>query len=393
MTNSEVKDAIDEFGTAFMEFKQRNDERLAQIERRGHADPLLSEQVDRIGADLDRVEMKAVRRPSVGEVLHARLERLPETKARKAFVGYCRAGRDQLSGDEQKSLVMSDDTSGAYLATTEYVAELIKAAVLVSPVRQLARVRPTTHRSLAQPKRTQTAAARWAGETDKRLETQNPAYGLEEIPAHELIAVTYVSAAQLEDSAFDVEAELGEEFTEQFGLSEGQALLTGNGVGKPFGLLDPSQNVTSINSGTAADIADASGQADGLINMVHDLKEVYAQRATFGFNRKTLGALRKLKDAQKRYIFQPSPAVGMPNTILDSPYLILPDMPDVAANAYPIAYGDWRKAMTIADRLTLAVVRDALTQAENGLVKFVGRRRVGGKVVLPEALRLLKCSL
>jgi HK97 family phage major capsid protein len=320
-------------------------------------------------------------------------EQDPNKERKMAFDRFLRVGQSRLTDLERKALTMSDDTASAYLATTEYVREIIKDEVLFSPVRPLIRIRPTTKRGTSQPKRTQTAAARWVAETgDARVETQNPAYGLDEIPAHELVAVAYISMADLEDSDFDLQGEIRQEFSEQFGVSEGAAVINGTGVGKPFGILDASQGITKVKSGVSAKIADTDGTADGLIDLVHDLKTVYAARATFGFNRKTLGALRKLKDGQKRYIFAPSPAVGMPSTILDSPFVELPDMPDPAADNTPIAYGDWRRAYTGVDRVQLSIVRDDFTQAENGLVKFVGRRRFGGKVVLAAAMRLLVCS-
>ena len=392
--------ALEDQGRAFEEFKAENDKgRKADQEKLSRLEAAMNEAADKVkGAEAEQKKAQAR-----ADELEKKLNRLefggagtgkPDANAEKkaAFERYLRVGKAELNAEERKALVLSDDTASGYLATTEYVREIIKDEVLFSPVRTLIRIRPTGSRGISMPKRTQTAAARWVGETEKREETQNPAYGLEEIPAHELVAVTYISQADLEDSDFDLQSEIRQEFSEQFAVSEGAAVITGNGKGKPFGMLDASQGVSTVNSGTAADVADASGQADGLIDMVHDLKTVYAANARFGFNRKTLGVLRRLKDAQKRYIFQPSPAVGMPNTILDAPYTELPDMPDIAANATPIAYGDWRRTYLGVDRLQLAIIRDDLTQAENGMVKFVGRRRFGGKVILGNAMRLLKCA-
>jgi HK97 family phage major capsid protein len=207
-----------------------------------------------------------------------------------------------------------------------------------------------------------------------------------------MTAEHYVSFAELEDADFDIEAELREEFAEQFAVAEGTAVIRGTGVGKPFGIVDTSQAVTNKVSGSAANIADANGQADGIIDAFHDLPSEYAQNARWLLNRKTLGAVRKLKDSQKRYIWEPSPIPGNPSMILGAPYTETPDMDDEGANKFPMAIGDWKRCYTLLDRVQLAVVRDELTKAGVGQVKFVARRRVGGKVVLANAARLLKCS-
>ena len=151
-------------------------------------------------------------------------------------------------------------------------------------------------------------------------------------------------------------------------------------------------DVAETNSGSAATIADAAGQANGLIDMAHNLKTAYARNGTWLLNRKTLGAIRKLKDDQNGYVWMPGLAALRPSTILDAPYLEVPDMADEAANAYPIAFGDWRRAYLIVDRISMSVLRDPFTQSTSGTVRFVARRRVGGQVVLAEAIRKLKCA-
>lgn len=392
----ELKKLVEEQNKAWNEFKAEQD-KGAQADRVKLTK--LNEAMDAAEKKLAAAEQKAQARVDELEKKVNRLELAgagrgtdTEKPERKAYEHFLRDGRTKLTDAEQKSLIVADDTKGGVLAPVELVKEIIKDVVLFSPVRKLIRIRPTGQRGAAFPKRTQTAAARWVGETESRTETQNPAYGLEEITADELVAVAYISMADLEDSLFDIEGEIRAEFAEQFGVSEGAAVISGNGKGKPLGILDAASGITFVKSGSASALADKDGQADGIVDLVHDLKTAYAANATMGFNRKTLGELRKLKDAQKRYIFEPSPAVGMPSLILNTPYVELPDMPDIGANTFPIAYGDWRRAYIGIDRLQLAIVRDELTQAENGLVKFVGRRRFGGKVVLPQALRLLKCA-
>ncbi len=317
---------------------------------------------------------------------------------RKAYGSFLRKGEAKLSADEHKVLTVANDTTGGYLAPATYVAEIIKAAVLFSPMRNLVTVRSIGSGSLKQPKRTQSAAATWVGETATRSETQNPAWGMLDIPVHELMAEARVSMANLEDSAFNLEEQLAQEFAEQFGVSEGAAMVSGNGVGKPLGFLDanaagPSTPIAYTVSGGASTIAGASGEeADGLVNMYHALKSPYALNASWALNRASLGKVRLLKDTAGAFLWLPGIAMGAPPTILGAPYTEVPDMPDEGAGTFPIAFGDWKRSIVLVDRIEMAITRDPYTVANAGQVKFTARRRVGGQVVLGEALRVLKCS-
>ena len=134
--------------------------------------------------------------------------------------------------------------------------------------------------------------------------------------------------------------------------------------------------------------------ADGLLTLVHSIKSEYASNATFVLNRSTLSAIRKLKDTAGQYVFQAGMSLvsGVPNTILGYPYVEATDMPSVGANAFPVAFGDFSKAYMIVDRVALAVLRDPFTQATTGNVRYIARRRVGGQVVLPEAIVKQKVS-
>jgi HK97 family phage major capsid protein len=228
-------------------------------------------------------------------------------------------------------------------------------------------------------------------EQGTKSETTGLAYGLEELPLHELYALIDMSNQMLEDTAFDMEAEIRNEAAEQFSVAEGTACVSGSGVGRPEGFLT-SPAVGETNSGTAATIADSEGQANGLITLYHALKTPYTRNASFALNRVTLGSVRKLKDSQKNYIWMPGLANGVPNTILGNPYVEMPDMPNEGAGTFPIVFGDFRRAYTLVDRISMEMLRDPYTQATSGNIRFIFRRRIGGQVTLPEAIRKLKCS-
>lgn len=292
---------------------------------------------------------------------------------------------------EYKAMAISDDTTGGYLAVPEYVREIIKGVTDVSPMREIVRVRTTANRSIMLPKRTGQFAARRTSEQGTRSETDGLRYGMAEIPAPEMYALIDISQQNLEDSAFDLDAEIREESVEQFAVKEGAEVISGTGVDQCEGILTNS-SVGENNSGSAATIADASGQANGLITLAHAVKTQYARNGRWILNRVTLGSVRKLKDVNNNYVWQPGLAQGVPNTILDHPYTECPDMPNEAANAYPIAFGDFMRAYTLVDRIAMAMLRDPYTQATSGNIRFLFRRRVGGAVVLAEAVRKLKCA-
>ena len=248
-------------------------------------------------------------------------------------------------------------------------------------MRALARVRQTSNLAVQVPKRTGQFSAVWVAETASRTETTGLTWGMERIPVHEMYALVDTSQQDLDDVEFNLETEIGIEAAEQFGVAEGLAMVSGDGVGKPEGFLT-SADVGSTNSGNASALT-----ADGLIDLFYAVKTAYSRRGTWVLNRTTLRDIRKLKDGNGQYLWQPGLASDQPNAILGAPYLELTDMPDVSAGDNPIAFGDFNRAYLIVDRIGMAVLRDPFTQATSGTVRFLLRRRVGGQVVLAEAIR------
>ena len=424
--------AITEVMTAFEEFKAANDNRLKDIEKKGSADTLLVDKVDRLEQALAKHEdanqkntaalleaKKALEDESKHvDELEATLNRLSlkgssdpeqrkaELKSKvnswaRAVVGAHTVGVPNLSADQQKALAdvsaeykalgIANDTTGGYLAPAEYVREILKTVTETSPVRSMVRVRQTASKSVQLPKRTGQFSAQWVADQGTKSETDGLRYGMWEIPTHELYALIDISNQNLEDSAFNLESEISFEATEQFAVAEGAAVVSGNGVGKPEGFLTAS-GVGTNNSGTATTIADADGQANGLLTLKYALKTAYARNAVWALNRTTMGSVRKLKDADKGYIWQPGIGMGAPNTIDGDPYVEVPDMPNEGAGLTPIAYGDFARGYTLVDRIQMEMLRDPYTQATSGNIRFIFRRRLGGQVVMAEAIRKLVCA-
>lgn len=300
-----------------------------------------------------------------------------------------RHGMDRLSAaEEQKLMQVGNDTTGGFGSVPEFDTEIIKGVVEISPVRSLVRVRNTSKRSVRVMKRTGTFSAVWVGaevNTDGRSETDGLRYGMEEIPTHEIYAMVDISKQDLEDTDFDLEAELRMEFAEQFAYAEGVAVLTGSGVSRPEGIIT-----------NAAVAIDTTGDAslltyDGLVDVSHNGKELYLPNARFIFNLRTLGAIRKMKDGSGEPIWAPMSAAA-PSSVLGFPYTIVQGMANVAANAKPVLFGDFRRGYQLVDRIALEIERDAVTQMTKGAVRFYARKRMGGQVVLAEALRVLKVA-
>lgn len=403
MMSEEIKVVLDELGSKFEEFKSENKTRLEEIEKKGHADPILQEKVDKMSDDIAKLaEVKQaheIQQKNLEEAT-AKIESLETILARpnasksadvdmqvKAFGKWLRKG--EVDEMEKKALYESDDTLGGFYAPTEYVADLIKSVTEISPIRSIARVRQTDKRGIEIPKRTGQFSASWVSETGTRSETTGYTTGLQQIDAHELYALVDISQAMLEDSAFDLESEMGSEFAEQFAKAEGTAFVSGSGVGQPLGFTDASAGVSSTNSGDNSALT-----ANGLYDLVYAIKSEYLGNARFVMNRTTFSKVLQLEDTAGQKVFHVGLNLvsGAPSTIAGFPYVLATDMPDVAGSAKPIAFGDFSRAYTVVDRVNLSIMRDPYSQATSGNIRYVARRRVGGQVVLAEAIQLQNIS-
>ena len=401
----EVTSAVEGMAKAFEEFKATNDLKIAELEKKGSVDPLVEDKIKKIEATLDNhedINQEVTLQKKSMEQVNEKLEHLETMLKRpeagmeaksvdmttKAFDSYLRKGKDAMEAGEVKALTVGDSSAAGYLAPNEYVRELIKPLPEISPMRSIARVRTTTSKAIEIPSRTATFSAAWVAEAGTRSETTGYTTKLEQIPTHELYALVDISEQMLEDSAFNLESEMQTEFADQLGKAEGNAFVLGDMIGKPEGFITNSSVGTTV-SGHASTL-----QGDGLIDLVHAIKSPYGQNATFCFNRITLGAIRSIKDSAGQYVFQAGMMLtaGVPNTVLGYPYGEMPDMADVGAGNKPVAFGDWSKGYTVVDRVNLSVLRDPFTQATSGNIRYVARKRVGGQVVLAEALRIQTVS-
>jgi HK97 family phage major capsid protein/HK97 family phage prohead protease len=308
----------------------------------------------------------------------------------KAFMNFARKGVERMDPLEVKELTVAVDASAGFLAPESFQQELIKLLVQFSPIRQYAKVIQVGAAEIKYPRRLTSPSGTWTGEVVARTGSE-PSYEQLTMTPHELATFTDVSNALLEDNIYNLQSELASEFAESFGVSEGLAFVSGNGTGKPKGLLATGVITNEIKTGVAADFP-ASNPADKVIDLFHKLPGVHAQNAVWLMNRNTLGVVRKWKDSTGNYLLISPITAGAPNTILGRPVVEAVDMPDIGAGTNPILFGDMQ-GYRIIDRVNLSILRDPYTLATVGQVRFHARKRVGGDVTHPDRFARLKCAV
>lgn len=398
MTISEITERVGALGNAWEQFKQVNDARLREIERKGHADPLATEHLHHIGGALDQYKKRldsletAYGRPGKDEGLAAKSEQPYQSEYRRAFCNYLRKGLDAgLEMFQSKALSVGSDPDGGYLVTPAMSSRIVTAVFETSPMRRIAAVETISTDALEMLDDHSAAVAGWTGETGSVSETAGPQIAKRHIPVHEVYAQPKATQKLVDDSAIDIENWLATKIADIFGRMENTSFVSGNGVSQPRGILTyPAgtswSQIEQVNSGTSAQVT-----ADGMIKVFYALKDAHMKRATFLANRSVVQAVRLLKDTTSQYLWQPGLAAGSPDTLMGVPVMMASDMPVAAANSLSVAVGDFKAAYQIVDRIGIRILRDPFT--EKPFVKFYATKRVGGDVVNFDAVKLLKLAV
>jgi len=344
--------------------------------------------VDEVKSRLDRVARAAARPVIDGAAAVA-----PEVKS---FVdGYLRRGRET----ELKSVSGAVPADGGYAVPREIDAMISARLKAISPIRSIAQVVQTGSAGYRKLITTGGAASGWVSETGARPETATPAFVEIAPPSGDLYANPAASQAMLDDAAFDLETWLADEIAMEFARAEGAAFVNGTGTNQPKGFLAAPTSATGDATrafGTLQFLA--SGNASGfdtapemkLIDLVHSLKAGHRQGASWVMNSATVAQVRKFKAADGAFLWQPGLMDGQPNRLLGYPVIEAEEMPDVAANAFPIAFGNFRAGYLIAERSATAILRDPFTNKP--FVHFYATKRIGGQVLDSDAIKLLKIS-
>ncbi|MFL5238104.1 MAG: phage major capsid protein [Rhizomicrobium sp.] len=400
----EIKEAFGEFLRIFENFKEGNEERLAQLEKRG-TDVLAEEKVERINKALDAQKrtldelMLSAARPALGgETKSADHRTTRERKA--AFDTYVRKGDAAgFHALELKAMSVGSNPDGGYVVPLEIEQTIDRVLAKVSPIRSLATVQQIGGNVYRKPISTNDAGTGWVAETDVRPQTTTPNLAALDFPAMELYAMPAATQTLLDDAQVDIETWLANEVQIVFAEQEGAAFINGNGTTQPKGFLSYTNvaegswawgSIGYVASGAAGAFA-ASNPSDALLDLAYTPKQAYRANATWVMNRKVEAAIRKFKDTTGNYIWQPGLAAGQPATLFGFPVAVAEDMPDIAANSYSIAFGDFARGYLVVDRVGIRVLRDPYSAKP--YVLFYTTKRVGGGVQNFEAIKLMKFAV
>jgi len=387
---------LGEFFGAFEEFKRTNDVRLKEIEKRGTSDVLVEEKLRRLEQGMDGLQRELLdsRRPALGDG-----DRDFSGARSSAIEAYVRKGRtDDLELLEEKGLSIGSEADGGYLVSPEMEMTLANRLREDSPVRALAKSIRITTSAFKRPFVKSGAGAGWTGETSSRPETSTPQLAELSFPAMELYAMPSATKQMLDDGAVDVGQWLIDELHTSFEEKETEAFISGDGLSAPKGILSyPRQasanptfgNIGKVSTGVSGGFDNAK-PADCLYDIVHSVPQRYRKNGAFLMHRLTLSTVRRIKDENGDYIFQPRLSDGLEMRLLGYPVAECDSMPEVAANSASLVFGDFNRGYLIVDRQGVQIMRDPYSAKP--YVLFYATKRVGGGVADFSALRVLVFS-
>ena len=391
----ETRAAMHEIMAAFESFKAANDERVSALEAK-RADTLLEEKVARIDAGLNAAQARLertladARRPIIANDV-----RTPAPDERKsAWNGYMTSGR--TLGLEEKGLSEGTPSAGGYIVPLETERVVEQRLMQASPMREISSIVTISSGTYNKPVSISGVTAGWATEMASRPETTEPVLSLLAFPAADLYASPAATQALLDDAFVNLDDWLATECEDAFAAQETAAFVSGDGNSKPMGFLsytnvaDASQawgQIGYVATGAAGAFAD-DAPADTLLQLIYTPRTQFRTGGRFVMNRRTVSTVRKFKDGEGNYIWSPAGAPGQTSSLLGYPVTEIETMPDVAANSFSVAFGDFAKGYLIVDRAGLRVLRDPYSAKP--YVLFYTTKRVGGGVQNFDAIKLLK---
>lgn len=399
MSIQEVTEGMYALGNAWEQFKQVNEHRLNEIERKGAADSLHDGHLKKINDALDHYKSRLDRIETVNARPGREMKSLgyngdDQAEYKSAFNMYLRKGMD--SGLEQiqtKALSVGTDANGGFLVPNQMADLIVSIVNESSPLRTLASVETISSDSLDVIEDVTDMDAAWGDETTVRsAETTSSTLGRNTIDTFELYAQPQATQKLVDDASINIEEWVARKVADKMARLEATAFINGNGTTQPKGILTYTAGtafgqIQQVNSGTSAVVT-----ADSLINLYYSLKDDYARNATFLMHRTTVQAVRLLKEATtNQYLWQPGLAAGTPDSLIGVPVAVAADMPVPAAASLSIAVADFKRAYLIVDRIGIRTLRDPFTAKP--FVKFYTTKRVGGEVVNTDAIKILKLSV
>ncbi len=443
---TDLKDTIEKLGTAFEEFKSTNNALI----KKGVQDALAEVKLDRIGQTIDdltgkkddlekRIKLEAEERQALERKLNqlalgarapsdeveqkalaifnvevkslARQRNLREPGEvtveayrlyKQGFEKSLRVGTKGFTSDEEKAMQIGIDADGGYLVPPDTTGRITTKLREMSPMRQIADVQLISSDKLEGIEDLDEADAGWVGETGTRNDTTTPQVGKWEVSLKEMYAQPKATQSLLDDSIVDIESWLAAKVADKFARIEGSAFCIGDGILKPRGFTTYTTAATGDDSrswgqfehivtGVNGDFpAVANNPSDKLIDLESAFRPGYLQGAAWTMPRAVLAKIRKFKDGNGIYIWQPGLSAGSPATLLTYPVVLMQDMPALSSNGLSLALGNFKVGYQIVDRAGVRVLRDPFTGKP--YVKFYTTKRTGGAAVNFEAIKFLKFS-
>ena len=403
VSTADIAEAFDEFMRAFEAFKETNDTRVSEVEKRMSADVVTAEKLDRINQAIDEhkrvVDELALKsaRPQLGGTGPQSVAAMHHSQA---FETYMRNGEQvELKSLEGKALSVGSDPDGGYLVPDETERAVMRSLKDVSPMRAISGVRQVSASVYKKPFSISGPGTGWVGETDARPETTTPTLAELSFPTMELYAMPAATSTLLEDSAVNIDEWLAEEVRLAFAEQEGTAFVTGDGTNKPKGFLDYTKvdngswswgNLGYVATGTDGGF-DSTSPSDNLVNLIYSVRSGYRSNAHWVMNRSVQSEIRKIKDADGNYIWRPGERAGAASSLMNFEIAESEDMPDIASDSYSIAFGNFSRGYLIVDRLGIRVLRDPYSLKP--YVLFYTTKRVGGGIQDFDAIKLIKFGI
>ena len=389
---------------AFEEFKEANEQKLAE---KHSIDVVLEEKIARIDKTistqtqrLDAVELKQSRPVLFSEKPDLKKTNQPALEHKAAFENYVRSGETgNLRALEIKALSVGSNPDGGFAVPPEIEKEIGQRLFAISPIRSLASARTISSNVYKKPMMLAGASAGWVGETDARPQSATPTLDELSFPAMELYAMPAATATILEDTALRIDEWLTQEVDRVFAAQESAAFVSGDGNNKPKGFLSYTTSANAswswgkigyVASGVAGGFP-SSAPSDVLIDLILSVKAGYRQNAVFVMNRSTQSVIRKFKDTTGNYLWQPPATSTGRASLMNFPLYDVEDMPDISANSFAIAFGDFHRGYLVVDRTGVTVLRDPYSAKP--YVLFYTTKRVGGGVQDFDAIKLLKFAV
>jgi HK97 family phage major capsid protein len=428
---AEIKALFDGLRADLATLRTKHDEEMKEVKSKGSADVVVRDQVKRVEAGVDKLKgdidtlFKKASRPTIaGDAKSVELETKANLEVaawigadgdaakgaaarvayKAAFAKMVRRGRDALSPDEVKTLSVASAPDGGFYVEPQRADFIVQRLRETSRMRNIASVQTITAPSLKIPIDRDDVGFEWVGEQSTRNPTNTAQTGELEIPVHELSAMPKVTQNMLDDQGFDVEGWINQKIVDRFGRGENTAFVNGNGTSRPKGFLTgtpttvadaarPFGTLQYIFTGVSGAFATASptvSPADKMLDLIYAFNAGYRSSLTWTMNKTTLGAVRKFKDQQGNYIYDPRlSANGVIDMVLGYPVEEFADLADfTVANAFAIALGDFKRGYLIVDKQGMRQLRDPYTDKPR--VLFYTTKRVGGAVVDSDAIKLLK---